>query len=104
MAMMAMVDSVGWGEQERRGGGPGKSASAILAGRRSFNLIAAVWDRATIQPVRHRQKRLSFRSRRIAASPGPLCGYLGSKPNKACSSTAASGPIPDIGHAEQFLG
>jgi hypothetical protein len=28
---------------------------------------------------------------------------LGSKPNKAWSSTSAFGPIPDIGHAEQFV-
>jgi len=29
--------------------------------------------------------------------------HLGSKPNKAWSSTSAFGPIPDIGHAEQFV-
>jgi hypothetical protein len=31
-------------------------------------------------------------------------GQLGSKPNKACSSTSAYGPISDIGHVEQFVG
>jgi hypothetical protein len=28
---------------------------------------------------------------------------LGSKPNKACSSTSVSGATPDFGHVEQFV-